>query len=562
MAIVTKHTTKYSSFIQITTCSSSLLFDFEVDLYGLNHRFPSADCPPKKLCFVAKALPPTDALFITGSESIGPLLLDGKHSVYCSKPVLEQLVLKYEEMLGYSLTYDDPSEELAAGHKLVAIDEINIDLFRERVTLLSYNQDFYFDKYRVIPQSTGTFIGWCNYLLVFPTGESLYFLSNYNSKKRFSRKATEIKSEYLIFKNDDHYSNTTTELESSEIKSDITINPNDSSNEISKKRRLDEDEYENKRLESTGDSSLVLDPLDLLTFASRNNATISKSTFNIANNQERNTLTKELKSFETIGEFNDFLKETFCSADSVEPCALVLPLDMCTFFIEIFFHFMSVLGNSSVNITVISGIFNKLKVQLNIQSEWLNNEMCMLGEPFPFGQSANLAVYENFNELLEQGGGDCHQVIFVDEFSYNLFDGRQLFSRQETVRLGRALKEHEKAFNIKIEDSVEEITSRYGGIVLNNEHLFIKSEEESLHIKVNGNLEMYDESTVLLNGILKHTDQNSRGICKLELEDKELIFSKMLREEKYVYIDGWTVFLDKRIKIRIKENKKIEYMKY
>ena len=183
MVYIKKHTFKNLSFIQAFTNQKSLLFDYPAALYGVNHAHPSFKSPQKELKFEVKIIKNIDSLFVSSSDSFGVFFINYSTRIYCTKPVYEQLLLKYEEYRTMSVTYD--AEKDSSEYKIVSIHDANLEQFKRNVIFIKYNQRISIDQFLINPIAAGTFIGWANYRITFPTGESLIYLTSYSNKRRF-----------------------------------------------------------------------------------------------------------------------------------------------------------------------------------------------------------------------------------------------------------------------------------------------------------------------------------------------------------------------------------------
>ena len=101
----TPHNSKFKDVV-VNTSSFTWLFDYNTGIYGVNFRIPSFEDPPKPLKFIVKNYVAIDSIFVSHSDSIGPLFLKNT-KIYLTKPVYEQILSKYEEYKSLILSYDE-----------------------------------------------------------------------------------------------------------------------------------------------------------------------------------------------------------------------------------------------------------------------------------------------------------------------------------------------------------------------------------------------------------------------------------------------------------------------
>lgn len=459
MVLIKKHHLQDHSFVQIFTPQKTILFDYSAPIYGHLHRRPTISAPPKDLKFIIKDIQNVDCLFVTSSESLGCLFVESSVAVYCTQPVYEQLLLKYEEYVSLSLTYDDEMEKNDS--KIVSIKEINIESFKNNVILIKYNQQIDLDATIVSPVPSGTFIGWCNYKIIFPNGESLLYLTSYFHKRRFSIKASPIDSTYIII----------------------------------------------NRKEISPENDLEL--------------------------------------------FTNFL------INKDNDVTMIFPLPMETLFIEVFLHVLSVLDHTNIPIYVISSIFQKLQLLINIQNEWLNEDFCISGEPFPLKEYAHLYHVDSFNSEFKDGS----KIIFCSDFHYELLGNRWLFNNQIDVNIDHNTNIIGEKFNIKMESTQSEILDNSKAILIDSDELFISTSSNYSIIKINSLLNVMDD-LLYVSGKLLNTDAFSADLNSLEILEDKCWLSKLLETQEYLLIDGWIIFKKEKIKCRIVSDRRIEYEEY
>lgn len=208
------------SHLHLVSTSSSIIFESHALLYGKHFRIPSFDYPQKPLKFILPDFNDADAIFISSSESFGALFLKRNMKIYMTRPVYEQLLLKYYEYMSLSIYYDDLNDEEIykmchikplicnnckinpicrhMNHYIKSLDDIDIKRFSKQVVFINYNQILQIGGLKITVQSPGTFIGWCNFKIMFENLKTLLLINSYSLKKRFSIGCANIKSDYLI----------------------------------------------------------------------------------------------------------------------------------------------------------------------------------------------------------------------------------------------------------------------------------------------------------------------------------------------------------------------------
>lgn len=466
MVLVKKHRVRDHGFVQVFTPQKNILFDCCAPLYGRHHRHPSIGAPPKDLRFVMKSVQNVDCLFVTSSESLGCLFVESAVRVYCTRPVYEQILLKYEEYSALSVTYDEEGDP--GGDRIVSLAEADIDGFRKRVILVKYSQQTNLDSTVVTPVPAGTFIGWCNYRVAFPSGESLLYLTSYFHKRRFSVGAAAVDSTYVI---------------------------------------------------------------------------INRG---------------EVPAEDDLEAFTRFL-----SGRGAHPAAddatVVIPLPMETLFAEVLLHVLSVLDRTNTPVYVVSPIFQKLQLLINIQSEWLSRDFCTASEPLPLKEYAHLHHIDSFNSELVEGPG----IVFCGAFSYGLLGGRRLFGSQVDVAInaGGAESDRRLRFSIKMESTRTEILAGSAAVPIDSDEFFIATAPRHAVIRMNSLLSVVD-GLLYVSGKLLNTDASGAGLNTLEIREEKCWLARLLETRRPLLVGGWIVFEQEKIRCRAVGGRRIEYERY
>lgn len=201
MAIITKYKIKNESFVQLSTEDRSIILDYPAPVYGKSHSFPSFSSPARPMSFLIRDIQSPDAFFLTNSYSIGCLFLD-KHSnipIFCTSPVFEHILLKYEEYSAMQISYiDEERDKLDSSFRIVNIRSANISKFKKNVVLINFGEIIACGTTNILSKPAGTYIGWSHLAITFENGISLSYVSSYSKSKRLSLAASPISGDYLL----------------------------------------------------------------------------------------------------------------------------------------------------------------------------------------------------------------------------------------------------------------------------------------------------------------------------------------------------------------------------
>lgn len=557
MALIQKFENGPFSEIHLHTQDTTLLFDYHTSIYGTNFGFISFDKPKKPLKFVVKNIAEPDAVFVTSSSSIGILFLKNT-KIYLTRPVFEQILLKYEQLKALNLSYDDldekeilekyfPSQfkskifdenddltkikrenknvaiEFDASkrneigvqepplsnsyYKICSINDINIEELMKNIVFIKYNQKVNLMNHSIQSLPSGTFIGWCNYKIKFPNQKEMLILTSYSSKRRFSVEATSVNCDYLIINRPSH------------------------------------------------------------------------------------------SSFDSIETLSNYICQ-YANTNRKDIKPLLIPIDLPNFFIEILFHVLSIIGQKGVPITVVSRIFNKLDLLLNVHSEWLNRDFYSISEPFPVKKYVNFRIVNGLFDV-----EICKNFVFCSIEEYELYGEKiaPIFDfllinksaslhwsspRENDTLISQEIVEYKiqsslpgietvfqddftdpitllstKAFNIKIESTNEDILSTYKGKLMTLDSFYIQTESAFYPVLIDSRLPVLNNS-ILLHGEIEITDKETPGVLLMNLKDKKISLSELLNEEVPVFADGWFIFKSIKIKFRLRNSKQIEFIKF
>lgn len=541
-----------NSITRVISTNKTILFDYPAPLCGKNYKFPTFSHKYVPLKFLIRKFFDIDSIFISSSESFGVFFLKNV-KIYMTKPVFEQLILRYEQYLYMKVSYDDmDNSEIKKvyfesdnqnteaykndvysfdDYEIVSFENIDIDSFKKSVQSIRYNQLIVMENIVVQATPSGTSIGWCNYKLKFENKKSLLLLTSYSDKRRFSIQASKIDADYL------------------------KIN--------------------------------------------------------------RNKIISENQIIELTNYIRKYVNSPFENP-------IIIPTDFQTLFIEIIFHFLSLIENSELPVIIITPIFKKLDFILNIQSEWLNRDFFTISEPFPLRKYKNLHVYNTFSEynfhpekksiifcanetwqlVKDRMSVKNHEVLhietYVSTFRNWLLDSKDIYfqsdgginqnikfdsNNRDQVLFSSTLenvkriktnkdsylpgieydmekeeepKSNEIHFAIKVENTDEEILRNYNGTLIDNNDVYISIEKSTDTILTDSRIPML-ENKVLLSGTLLNSDsENSGKMCKI-LYDKPSFIAEIIQNEEPIAYGDWFYFLNSKIKLRSNKNKQIEY---
>ncbi len=140
---------KDKKFYLVTTSSYFLQLDFPSILYGKSFKIPSVDNPPKQVKFILPILPKIiDGLFLSQPSLSVLVPNDSIHKIYCTKPVYEQIILKYKECESQSVTYEDVQEEIQDS-AIYSFENFNIEQFKTKVEIILLGQNIWLNSIRI-----------------------------------------------------------------------------------------------------------------------------------------------------------------------------------------------------------------------------------------------------------------------------------------------------------------------------------------------------------------------------------------------------------------------------
>ena len=241
---------------------------------------------------------------------------------------------------------------------------------------------------------------------------------------------------------------------------------------------------------------------------------------------------------------------------------IIIPTQMETAFIDLIFHVLSLLEYTNIPIYIVSPIFNKLELLINIQSEWLNKDFCTISEPFPIRQYKHLHVIDTFNDDFKEGD----KIIFCNAFYYELFSKRRIFSNQVVALINHDVQYSERyipvtnpvIFTLKMESDMDEILSGYKGQLITSDSCFICTDLDYEVVSIDSNVNVIN-GDLFISGKMMISDVKNENNVRLSIKDKKCWLKKLIDAGNFVILDGWFVFMDEKIKCRIVNNYQIEY---
>lgn len=530
MAFIRKHKLLEEQFFQVLTEHDNMLLDYNSIIYGRNHRLPSFGNPPKPIKFVVKIVDNINQLFVTTAESPGCFFIKGSVKIYCTNPVYEQIILKYEEYRRLSVTYDEECELFEdiriennefvvknERYRIHSIEDIDIDEFKKKIHFISYNEVIKLYSVSVVGMQPGTFLGCVNYRLIFGNGSVLYYLTSYSVNTRFSCESAKIECDYII---------------------------------INRKASIKENQL---RL------------------------------------------------------FSDLLRNFCIRMDDSVDNTLVIPLPLETLFIEILLHTLSVVHSYNIPIFVVSPLYKKVELLVNIQSEWLNSTVCMSEEPFPIREYHQLYHIDRFNHDYREASGRNNKIIFCSDLLYRYKNKVNIFKKQLDILInhksndnfnrkdnynfnlsdespgskGKSVLDNmneisdeylaklDKKYNsnkfydivgcnIKIESSNDEILALTNAVIISDDTFFFKSSADYVDMIMDGSLFNIKDKLFVFGDFL-FTDKFSDNQFKIYIKKKHSLLKKLLEKRNYIVIGNSIIFPKERLKWNIINNYKIEY---
>ena len=115
----------------------------------------------------------------------------------------------------------------------------------------------------------------------------------------------------------------------------------------------------------------------------------------------------------------------------------VLPIELEEGLLEMIFHCLSLLESSNCAIYIMSPIFDKLELSINLQSEWLKKDFYSISAPFPLKEYKNLHVIECFSQIDKKE----KSITFCSSFYFKLFKN-EIFEGQENVFINYEKREN------------------------------------------------------------------------------------------------------------------------
>lgn len=198
MTSVKRVVSRTKSCYILQTNEQTFLLDYPSEIYGNNLSFPSFSKRQRPLKLVLPEFTDDiDYILVTRSDSLGVLFLERDIPIYITEPVFEQILMRFRALSDFAVHYED---EDSPG---TSIESCDLERFTRNVRFVRFNEHCEFDSVLVVPQSSGTFIGWTNYLIELEDKKTIYYISSLSSRPRLSPEPADISSDYLIINVDD-----------------------------------------------------------------------------------------------------------------------------------------------------------------------------------------------------------------------------------------------------------------------------------------------------------------------------------------------------------------------
>lgn len=500
MALITRHNIGDHSFAHVRTPQKSFCLDYHSVLHGQSHRYPSLSDPPKPLKFKVPNIPPVSCVFVSSSKSIGCLFLDPEVTVYCTKPVCDQLLLMHEEYQTVPISYSEDEEATNDAFQIRLITEIDIDAFKKRVILLKYFQQINLNTTIVTAVPAGTHIGWANYTLCFPNRKTLTYLSSYSHKRRFAMEAAPIASDYLLLCRPQMSGHSTLAEFTNFLLRFVPsrggqpvrwpgISPNQTLNE------------------PTAAPTLVF-PVNIPT-------SFVEIFFHVLSVLEHSSVPIYVISpiFSRLEQLINIQSEWLNRAF----CALAEPFPMRQ--------------------------YPALHCFPDFNHHFLDAPKVVFCSAFQYGLFSRHELFPNQIEVLITGNSDRTEP-----------------GQAEPLQAG-ASTQARVSFRVRMESADSEILSNYQGTVLAGDLLLVPSENPNSIVYFNKNLNVID-GLMFVSGTLENTDLVRDSACVLSVREEKCWLSTLIETSEYKIIGEWVVFPKERVKYKCLDNHQIVYRRY
>jgi hypothetical protein len=182
---------------------------------------------------------------------------------------------------------------------------------------------------------------------------------------------------------------------------------------------------------------------------------------------------------------------------------------------------------------------------INGHGEWLDIEDDIQDKVFSIFKRKSINRYRCFSEI-PRAGRKC--VIF-SQFHHQLFGMRKLFSLETVVDcfLSKSISEEDLGWLFH-SDCVE--TMMLPDI---DEHI-LDSENTAIQLRMSGDHPLYN-GYLYMSGTIVQTDFHSPGRITTEIHGRKFWLKELLETEKHMYFDGWLVFPNQGIRVKIQDNR-------
>lgn len=190
MAIIQNRSFYENSYLTFYSSANSFVFEYPFKIYGSNHSYIS-QC--KKLKVIVPKIT-SDVFLICSSDSLGILFINKPVKIYITLPVYEQILLRLEQLPKY-LDY----EEENTVEDVYTLESINIDLFKSNCIFINHNQIVEFYNINLKCITSGTFIGWSNWIVKDINQNQKYgIIKSTNYTQRFSNIKESLDCDYIV----------------------------------------------------------------------------------------------------------------------------------------------------------------------------------------------------------------------------------------------------------------------------------------------------------------------------------------------------------------------------
>lgn len=407
-------------------------------------------------------------IFISSNNALGIFFLNKKVQIYVTRPVFKQLVMRMKELQSFFVSYDDPIDKT----NLHSVFDVNFKKTFSRINFITFNENFDFGNFKLHCIPSGTFLGWCNYILNIQD-KKIGIFSSFSSNKRISNISKSEKLYFLIVNCSDLHSHIDEKIpneqmiintDSNEFEQAITFNHEEKCNASSKDDDLDKglcviskttDEIDLMN----NDSNFTCNNVHVNNSAIDHNHIQTRKEINIVNerqfdynenHQKNNFFPNETqKNFDLLNEIYNIITHGYEKRDNYkqyeskknkrektnqfenakmqeyqqflkccqEESVKVIPIDFSTYFYEIFLFLIASIESNQIKIIICTTIHKKLVNLINESGKWIHTKFRIdLQDIFPKSKK-NIIFYDTLSDIDEL---PSNSIIFCSIEEYEI----------------------------------------------------------------------------------------------------------------------------------------------